>query len=530
MRGHDGSELSRDLIAGGQWAAIARSTPVQAAQTTVKRAVTSVDATNVRLLALRGISTRLAVLAAFFTAVAFGTAAGGALAPRAPAAEAGVNVSSIAPSSARAAGALGVHWVRAFVPWGDIEPAHGQHAANWLAAYDQLLASLPKGTRVIFDVVGTPAWESGPGAGANPPPRDSGDYAELLHFLAQRWAGRVAAYEIWNEEDESRWWAGAPDPAGYVRLLQGAYTAVKTADPHATVVLGGLTGNDYDFLQGVYAAGGKGSFDAVGVHTDTACNVASPYEFLRLADGRLFQNSFLGYREVHATELANGDDKPIWMTETSWRTTSATCSEGAWAGQKPEGVSEATQATYLAQAFHCLAGDPYVQVALWYPLVDEGAVSSGLLHADLSHKPAYAAMRSYLQNGDELGEACGDFSGPQITPYRPSDGQRYTGRLLIRVKAADEQGIRRIRLFYDGHLIRNFVPYFYTHVYPTVSQAEINWVGAKRLPVGRHLLTIVAIDKLGNTASAHLSIVHAPEHRKRKHHRRKHHRRARPHG
>jgi hypothetical protein len=26
--------------------------------------------------------------------------------------------------------------------------------------------------------------------------------------------------------------------------------------------------------------------------------------------------------------IANGDHKPIWMTELSWRTTSAECSEG----------------------------------------------------------------------------------------------------------------------------------------------------------------------------------------------------------
>ena len=47
------------------------------------------------------------------------------------------------------------------------------------------------------------------------------------------------------------------------------------------MVLGGLTGNDYQFLEGVYEAGGKGYFDAVGVHTDTACDILSPYEFLR---------------------------------------------------------------------------------------------------------------------------------------------------------------------------------------------------------------------------------------------------------
>ncbi len=160
----------------------------------------------------------------------------------------------------------------------------------------------------------------------------------------------MAAYEIWNEEDEARWWAGGPDPGAYAQLLKAVYPAVKASEPRAKVVLGGLTGNDFPFLEEVYRAGAKGSFDAVGVHTDTACNVLSPYDFLRGTDNRMIPDSFLAYREVHAAMLANGDDKPIWMTEMSWRTSAAVCSEGAWAGQKPAGVSEAAQALYLEQA------------------------------------------------------------------------------------------------------------------------------------------------------------------------------------
>ena len=35
-------------------------------------------------------------------------------------------------------------------------------------------------------------------------------------------------------------------------------------------------------------------------------------------------------------------------------------------GTKPAGVSEADQATYLKEAFHCLSEDPYVEAALWF--------------------------------------------------------------------------------------------------------------------------------------------------------------------
>lgn len=451
-----------------------------------------------------------------------------ALAPAAgEAAEAGVNLNTLSPGGLEAANALGAKWIRVFVPWGDIEPARGQHAQNWLAEYDRVLASLPRGGHAIFDVVGAPSWESGSSAG-NAPPASDADYAALLHFLAARWAGRVSAYEIWNEEDASRWWSGAPDPAAYTRLLQSAYSAVKTADPAATVVLGGLTGNDYAFLQGVYAAGGKGYFDAVGVHTDTACNVASPETFLRDPGGRLDQDSFLAYREVHATELANGDEKPIWMTETSWRTTTATCPEGAWAGQKPEGVSEPQQADYLDQAYHCLAEDPYVQVALWYPLSDSGPILSGLVRANGTHKPAYAAMQAYLAHGDQQSGVCGDFAGPKITLQAPSDGARYRGILHFKALASDPVGIRHISLYYDGHLIRNWVPYFHTHTYPQSTVAEMGWFGAMKISPGVHKMTVFAIDKLENTSTIHFSIVHLGEH-PRGHHRRRRHKHRRHH-
>ena len=472
------------------------------------------------LVALRSLSifrtplrtlTRLST-AALLAACLLGGSAGTALLAPAPAdaAEAGVNLNGLSPANVAEASALGARWVRVFVTWPDLEPAKGVHSAFWLGQYDRLLGALPKGTHAILDFVDTPSWESG-SAAPNTPPSNPADYASILHFIAQRWAGKVAAYEIWNEEDTPLWWAGGPNPAAYTQLLQAAYPAVKSADPAAKVVLGGLTGNDYNFLEGVYKAGGKGYFDAVGVHTDTACDVNSPLTFLRNNDGQINEDSFIGYREVHATEVANGDEAPIWMTEMSWRTTGAECTEGAFAGQKPEGVSEGQQAKYLAQAYHCLAQAPYVQLGLWYPIDDEGAVVSGLERANHSHKPSYAAMRNYIEHGDRMKGACGDFSGPKITVEHPSYGDRYTGHLFIEVRATDSQGIATIRLLYDGHSIRNFDPFVEKRGYPRTVYAQIHWSGARHISFGKHTLTILAYDKLKNVSRTNVEIVHLPE-------------------
>lgn len=434
---------------------------------------------------------------------------------RAAAAEPGVGLSSPSPAQIADTRALGVHWVRVFATWPDLEPQRGVFALNWVASYEQMFRSLPAGTKVIIDMVNTPRWETG-SSDERTPPANPSEYAAFLGALAQRWAGRVTAYEIWNEEDTSGWWAGGPNPAAYAQLLKATYPAVKAADPNATVVLGGLTGNDYAFMQGVYQAGGKGFFDAVGVHTDTACNVLSPYSFLRGTDNRLITDSFLAYREVHATMLANGDDKPIWMTETSWRTTTATCNEGAWAGQKPEGVSTEAQATYLRQAYHCLKQDPYVQVALWYPIQDQGVVVSGLVRANGSRKPSFAAMQAYVRDGDQLKESCGEFTGPRIRVASPANRVSYAGPLPIHVFAMSRQGVFRIRVMIDGRLIRNYD----NRGLPSRLSGFLNWQGAKHIRMGRHTLTFLAFDKSRNVSRASLTIYHRPpttKHSHRKH-------------
>jgi hypothetical protein len=325
----------------------------------------------------------------------------------------------------------------------------------------------------------------------------------------------VAAWEIWNEEDSAAWWSGGPDPAAYAQLLKATYPVVKAADPNATVVLGGLVGNDYPFLEGVYQAGGKGYFDAVGVHTDTACNVLSPYDFLRGPDNRMIVDSFLAYREVHATMLANGDDKPIWMTETSWRTTKATCPEGAFKGQKPEGVTPGQQATYLRQAYHCLAQDPYVQVALWFPLQDEHGLLSGLVRGTGIRKPSFGAMRSYAQTGDRLTGPCGVLAGPRISVLSPANNVHYSGPLPIHVFATSSQGIFRITLKIDGKLIRNFG----NSTYPSRQSGYLRWQGAKHIALGKHTLTFLAYDRERNVSESSLTIYHGGGPR-RKHHRR----------
>lgn len=421
---------------------------------------------------------------------------------------------------------LGVGWVRAFVAWNIFEPNQGHLNEPEMVTLESGIAGLPTGTKVIVDVVDTPQWETG---SSNPttPPRNPGDYAAFIGEIAHRLAGRVAAYEIWNEEDASLWWATGPDPAAYANLLRAAYPAVKTADPDAEVVLGGLTGNDYEYLAQLYDHGAKGSFDAVAVHTDTICDVISPYEYLRNDPrgpypGQLNRWAFLGYRTVHEVMLAHGDNSPIWMTELGWSTYSGVCNSGAWAGKKAGGVTPQQQATFLLQAYHCLAQDPYVQVGIWFGLQDTEPFDNprnryGLLDSTLNRKPSYEALSEYAHNGDRLTEPCGNFNGPTIALIAPKQGAHYMGTLPITVTASDPFGVHQISLYHDGQIIRNFTA---RPAVPTLT-GHMVWWGAWKISPGRHVLTVTAVDEKNNTSSASFVIYHeagSPAEAKSRHH------------
>jgi polysaccharide biosynthesis protein PslG len=305
-------------------------------------------------------------------------------------------------------------WVRVFIGWNAIEPQQGVYNTAEIQRYQRFFAALPTGTKVDVDVVGTPPWAAGGSTHSSTPPTDATSYAAFLSYLVTAFHGRVSAWEVWNEADAAAWWSGTV--AQYAGLLKAAYPAIKSADPNATVILGGLTGNDATYLDQLYAAGAQGSFDAVGVHTDTACNVTSPSVFEHNRGTQTInQYFFLGFTAVHATMAANGDGaNPIYITELGWSSTTAQCQTGAWAGQKLAGVTEPVQAAYLQQAYHCLAQPQYsyVKAAMWFELTNNGPSTApldnfGLLDAGYFPKAAFAAFEQESLQGDQLTGPCG---------------------------------------------------------------------------------------------------------------------------
>jgi hypothetical protein len=301
----------------------------------------------------------------------------------------GIPSSDFAPTG-QAISDVGARWVRLEFRWNEAEPSSkGSYDSTILARYDRAIdTARAAGAKVLVFVNGSPRWASGSRIPMMKP-QNPADYADFVRFVAARYAGKVSAWEVWNEENTSRFWPSGPSPAAYVPLLKAAYPAVKAADPNALVVFGGVSQNDYSFIEGAYAAGAKGYFDVMAVHPYPGPN---PPEAVWHEGGRIASTAFTGFREVRSSMLARGDDKPIWLTEFGWSTTTE-----AW------GVTHAQQADYLTRAYKLLETYPYVAIAYWYNLrnnhwdddADTWETQLGLMRTDFSHKPSYDAFKSY---------------------------------------------------------------------------------------------------------------------------------------
>ena len=141
-------------------------------------------------------------------------------------------------------------------------------------------------------------------------------------------------------------WSPKPNIVKYTQLLKAAYVAIHAADPQATVITGGTSpaADSADgthvlplhWLQGIYANGGKGYFDAVAHHPATY-----PEPATLIADWSAFQQS----QQLYAEMVSQGDGaKKIWGTEIVWPT-----------GTSSQAVSETVQGQRFAAGDRGLA-------------------------------------------------------------------------------------------------------------------------------------------------------------------------------
>jgi hypothetical protein len=222
---------------------------------------------------------------------------------------------------------MGSPWIVEFFPWAYVERSSGQR--DWTHTDLVIDHARSQGLTVIARMGWVPEWaRPGPDEEETTPTYlDADHYSDFAAFVAafaERYRGRVEHIIIWNEPNLSFEWGYRPvDPVGYVELLRAVYPAVHEANPDAVVLAGALAPtleppgspaglNDLDYLEGMYAAGGAGFFDALSVH---AYGLGFPPETEPAADVINFRRTEL----LRAVMEEYGDgDKPVYITEAGW--------------------------------------------------------------------------------------------------------------------------------------------------------------------------------------------------------------------
>jgi hypothetical protein len=288
-----------------------------------------------------------------------------------------------------------MRWVRIDMGWSSFQDRCRSCYNSWYMDRADFVvnAARQRGLQVLVTAWRTPGWANG-GAGDLAPPANPADFGSFMAWLAGRFRGRVSAYEIWNEPDSRDFFTGSVGQ--YAALVRAAYPAVKSGDPDARVVLGGPINNNTDWLRSVYQAGAGGSFDVMATHPNIG-PADLPPETPDLRGDNIYLLTHVA--AVHELMKVNGDgDKPIWFTELGWSSHPNTGDEPNW----DRGVTPQQQADYAIRAIQLVRSRyPYVTNMILYnernrATGDVQLDNYGILHRDLSEKPVYTALRSYL--------------------------------------------------------------------------------------------------------------------------------------
>jgi hypothetical protein len=314
--------------------------------------------------------------------------------------------------------ALGVGWVKVQVSWKVHQPRPEELDEFLFEELDNLVAQAEANDiQVLIGVAKAPEW-SRPTTELDGPPTDYAHFRAFMWLLAGRYAGRVAAYELWNEPNLRREWNGVGlSAADFVALVGAGAAGVRSADPGAIVISGapaptgindGVTAvDDRVYLREMVAAGVLEMVDAVGMH---------PYGWANPPDSRVSApDAAVGSHNNHASfffydtvweyrgilEENGRGDMLLWATEFGW---------GSFDGlgaPPPEGneymslVSEWEQAEYTLRAWEMGQGWEWMgPMILWNlnfgPTFDTDFAETGysLLRPDGSLRPVYLSLQA----------------------------------------------------------------------------------------------------------------------------------------
>ncbi len=266
----------------------------------------------------------------------------------------------------------GVNWIRDRITWREMEPQRRQFAPP--NNYDRVAQiQADAGLRVLQVFHLSPEWAGDKTLDGNNTtkyfPRDLRDMFVFCKMMAQRFHGKVHAWEPWNEANIEMFGGHTVDEM--CSLQKAAYLGFKAGDPD--VIVGW---NVYTTLptrqhaQGLEDNGAYPYYDTYNIHT---------YEWHH------------DYAQLWDPARAAAGAKPLWVTEADRGIRYET--KGPWYEQSPE--NELHKARYIAQAYACSlsAGcTRHFQFILGNFAEEFNHTQFGLLRKDFTPRPAYVAL------------------------------------------------------------------------------------------------------------------------------------------
>ncbi len=309
----------------------------------------------------------------------------------------------------------GCKWIRVQFTWMDLQPEQNAPLDARIGAYQRIVDLANElGIEVLVNISHAPEWAKP----ADPTiPADPQAFGEFMSWMATRFAGKVAAWQIWNEPnliDENN---ARIQPEGYLAMARAAYPAIKNADPEALVVSPGLGPNSLmfddlalddawylEYLFGLNDGEILHYFDVFAVHAYGAGNSPDNYWPSNPDDNPGWTTApefyFRHIEELRRIlEYSGVGHKPVWVTETGWTTPNSSDVHGYG-----EWITEELQAQYIGRSLEIMQTewDWIDQVFIWHFNAAEygGAESSiagfSVTNPDGSPRPALVAINDWV--------------------------------------------------------------------------------------------------------------------------------------
>jgi polysaccharide biosynthesis protein PslG len=315
--------------------------------------------------------------------------------------------------------ALGFGWVKLLFRWTDLEHDY-KGAFTWSESDRVVRAANAAGLKIVARLDFQPWWARAD-RDRNGPPDNPRDLADFVYAFVSRYGegssiGRVQAVEIWNEPNLTREWGHQlitrQSAADYAQLLRLASRAAHGADPGVTVISAGLSPTnsndpaccapDDQYLQWLYDAGFKDSFDVLGANANVQCPCvdAAPGSLAAFNQPSFY---FRRVEQLRQIMVANGDgDKQIWLMEFGW-TTDQTNPSYSWFA-----TTEERKAELIVQAYRYAHQNwaPWIGLMTLWTLPDptweptDERVSWAISNLDGSRRPAYDRLLWARRNGE----------------------------------------------------------------------------------------------------------------------------------